>query len=67
MSKRFKLSNELLKSNISTKDEIPEIYEDQVENVQDTIRSFQLQNLDDFLKERKEESKSFQSEPQAAE
>ena len=67
MSKRFKLSNELLKSNISTKDEIPEIYEDQVEKVQDTIRSFQLQNLDDFFKERKEESKSFQSEPQAAE
>jgi hypothetical protein len=67
MSKRFKLSNQLLKSNISTKDEIPEIYEGQVEKVQDSIQSFQLQNLDYFLKERKEESNIIQSDPQEAE
>ena len=66
MSKRFKLSNELLKSNISTKDDIPEIYESQ-EKVQDNIQSFQFQNLDYFLKERKEESNSIQSDPQEAE
>ena len=66
MSKRFKLSNELLKSNISTKDDIPEIYESQ-EKVQDNIQSFQFQNLDYFLKERKEESNSFQSNPQEVE
>ena len=67
MSKRFKLSNELLKSNISTKDEIPEIYEGEVEKVQDSIQSLQFQNLDYFLKERKEESNSFQSDPQESE
>src|SRR5207302_582378 len=37
-----------------------------VEKVQDSIQSLQFQNLDYFLKERKEESNSFQSDPQEA-
>lgn len=58
MSRRFKLSNELTNLKNSTLDEIPEIFQNQIDKDQSSFitKTFQRQNLDIFLKERKEEA-----------
>ena len=55
MSRRFKLSHELSKIRNSTMDGIPEIIQKNIEHSK-SLQSIQTQDLDIFLKERKEES-----------
>ena len=55
MSRRFKLSHELSKIRNSTIDGIPEIIQKDIEHSK-SLQSIQIQDMDVFLKERKEES-----------